>query len=260
MKVRSLVVQAAAKLNLIPAGANLSGTDTQIMCGLLRDVLDQYSTDNAFNNRATLVDADGKGKDFLTIGIPLDDHGRPYDLSKMTEEEIQQLKADHPEVDILSPRPFNVQAVYVSSGSNWVKCNETSLAALPSVTFPGNTNIPQFCAYEQTWPLGKIRFNRGFSGRVRLVYSLPFPEFDINSELDITPEYNRAIFWELVLAGACFYGFQEQMDEAKAMRDETVKVVEKNNEKSRPIDFTEQWNDPFPGGGLYPRSTIINMC
>lgn len=257
MKVRTLILQAAAKLNLIPAGANLSGTDTQIMCGLLRDILDQYSTDNCFNNRASLVDSSGKGRDFLTIGIPLDEHGRPYDLSKMTEEEIDQLKADNPELDIMAPRPYNIQALYVSSGSKWVKCNETSLAALPSVTFPGDTNIPQFFSYEQTWPYGRIRFNRGFSGRVRIVYSIPFPEFDINSELDIPPEYNRALFWELVLAGACFYGFQEQQDEAKAMRDETAKVVERNNEKSRPIDFTSQWCDSFFGYG--PRSTIMNM-
>lgn len=259
MKIRSLVVQAAAKLNLIPAGSTLSGTDTQIMCGLLRDILDQYSTDNAFNNRATLVDSAGTGKDFLTIGIPLDEYGRPYDLSQMTEVEVEQLKADHPEVNVLSPRPFNIQSLYVSSGSNWIKCNETSLASLPSVTYPGDTNIPQFFAYEQTWPCGKIRFNRGFSGRVRIIYSMPFPEFDINSDLDITPEYNRAIFWELVLAGACFYGFQEQKDEAKAMRDETVKVVEKNNEKSRPIDFTAQWNNPWPGYGAYVKTDIMNL-
>ena len=258
MKVRTLILQAAAKLNLIPAGANLPGTDTQIMCGLLRDILDQYSTDNCFNNRATMLDSEGKGRSFLTIGIPLDDHGRPYDLSKMTEEEIEQLKADNPELDVLSTRPFNIQALYVSSGSNWVKCNETSMASLPSVSYPGDTNIPQFFAYEQSWPFGKIHFNRGFSGRVRIVYSKPYPEFDINSELDIPPEYNRALFWELVLAGACFYGFQEQMAEAKAMRDETVKVVEKNNEKSRPIDFTDQWLDPF-FGGLGVRSTIMNM-
>lgn len=257
MKIRSLIIQAAAKLNLIPAGANLNGTDTQIIVGLLRDILDQYSTSNCFNNRAVMLDSDGKGKDFLTIGIPLDEFGRPYDLTKMTEEEISQLKEDHPEVDILSMRPYNIQALYVSSGANWVKCNETSMASLPSVTFPGNTNIPQFFAYEQSWPLGKIHFNRGFSGRVRIVYSKPFPEFDINSELDIPPEYNRALFWELVLAGACFYGFQEQMDEAKAMRDETHEIVEKNNAKSRPVDYTDQWCDGWFGYG--PKSTILNM-
>lgn len=259
MKVRSLVIQAAAKLNLIPAGANLSGTDTQIMCGLLRDILDQYSTSNCFNNRASLIDGSGKGSDVMTIGLPLDEHGRPYDLSKMTEEEVNQLKNDHPEIDIFSPRPFNIQSLYVSSGSKWVKCNETSLAALPSVSYPGSTTIPQWFAYEQSFPLGRIRFNRGFSGRVRIVYSIPFPEFDINSELDIPQEYNRALFWELVLAGACFYGFKEQMDEAKGMRDETVKIVEQNNEKSRPIDFTEQWANTWPGGGLYPRSTIMTL-
>lgn len=259
MKVRSLVLQAAAKLNLIPAGAGLSGTDTQIMCGLLRDILDQYSTDNCFNNRATLVDSSGNGSDILKIGIPLDDHNRPYDLTKMTEEEVAQLKADHPEIDVFSLRPYNIQALYVSSGSKWIKCNETSLAALPSVSYPGSTTIPQWFAYEQSWPYGQVRFNRGFSGRVRIVYSLPFPEFDINSELDIPLEYNRALFWELVLAGACFYGFQEQMDEAKAMRDETVKVVERNNQKSRPIDFTEQWCNSWPGYGMYPRSTIMNL-
>lgn len=259
MKVRKIILEAATKLNLIPAGSNLNGTETQIMVGLLRDILDQYSTDNSFNNRATLVDSNGKGRDYISIGIPLDEHGRPYDLSTMTEEEIEQLKTDHPEVDVLSPRPYNIQSLYVSSGSQWVKCNETSLAALPSVTFPGDTNIPQWFAYEQTWPIGKIRFNRGFSGKLRVVYSLPFPEFDINSEIDVPPEYNRAIYWELVLAGACHFGCKEQLDEAKAMRDETVKVVERNNAKSRPVDFTAQWNDSWPGCGPYPRSTIMNM-
>ena len=256
MKVRTIVRQAATKLNLIPAGANLNGTDTQIMIGLMRDILDQYSTSNSFNNRATMIDSNGKGEYALSIGIPLDSHGRPYDLSKLQPEEIEDLKT---QVDILSPRPFNLQAVYVSSGSNWVKCNETSLASLPSVTYPGATNIPQFFAYEQTWPLGRIHFNRGFSGRVRLVYSLPFPEFDINSDIDVPPEYNRAIYWELVLAGACHYGCKEQLDEAKVMRDETVKVVEQNNAKSRPVDFTEQWNETWPGCGWGPRSTIMCM-
>ena len=259
MKVRTIILQAATKLNLIPAGSNLNGTETQIMVGLLRDILDQYSTDNAFNNRATLVDSSGKGKDFVSIGIPLDEHGRPYDLSKMTAEEIEQLKADHPEVDVLSPRPYNIQSLYVSSGSQWIKCNETSLSALPSVSFPGNTNIPQWFAYEQTWPIGKIRFNRGCSGKFRIVYSLPFPEFDINSDIDVPPEYNRALFWELVLAGACHFGLVEQMDEAKAMRDETRAVVERNNAKSRPIDFTEQWLSPYPYGGYGPVPTIMNM-
>lgn len=254
MKVRSIIREVATKLDLIPAGANLNGTDTQIMCGLLRDILDQYSTDNCFNNRATMVDAAGKGSDSLTIGIPLDEHGRPHDLAELTLEEIKELKT---QVDVLSPRPYNIQALYVSSGSNWVKCNETSLAALPSVTFPGNTNIPQFFAYEQSWPLGRIRFNRGFSGRVRIVYSLPFPEFDINSDIDVPPEYNRAIYWELVLAGACHWGCKEQLDEAKVMRDETRDVVMRNNAKSRPVDFTSTWNDTWPGFG--PQSTIMNL-
>lgn len=254
MKVRSIIREVATKLDLVPAGANLNGTDTQIMCGLLRDILDQYSTDNCFNNRATMVDAVGKGSDSVTIGIPLDEHGRPYDLTSLTPEEIDELKT---QVDILSPRPYNIQALYVSSGSNWVKCNETSLAALPSVAFPGNTNIPQFFAYEQSWPLGKIRFNRGCSGRIRIVYSLPFPEFDINAEIDVPPEYNRAIYWELVLAGACHFGCKEQLDEAKVMRDETRDIVMKNNAKSRPVDFTSTWNETWIGFG--PRSTIENM-
>lgn len=255
MKIRTIVKEAATKLNLIPAGANLNGTDTQIMVGLLRDILDQYSTDNAFNNRATMVDSNGTGRDFLTIGIPLDDHGRPYDIAKVTPEELEELKK---QVDILSPRPYNIQSLYTSAGSKWVKCNETSLASLPSVSFPGGTNIPQWFSYEQTWPLGKIRFNRGFSGNVRLVYSLPFPEFDINSDVDVPPEYNRAIYWELVLAGACHFGCQEQLDEAKVMRDETRQVVERNNAKSTPVDFTSQWNDPW-GGAAYPQSTIMCM-
>lgn len=256
MKVRQIVLSAAKQLNLCPSGANLNGNDTQIMVGLLNDVLSQWSTDNTLNNRATMLDGSGKGKDHLVVGIPLDANGNVYDLSKLTEEEIEQLKADHPEIDVLAPRPYNIQSLYVSSGSNWLKCNETSLAQLPITTFPGETNIPQFFALEQSWPCCKIHFNRGFSGRFRLVYSVPFPKLEINDDVDIPPEYQRALHWELVLAGACYFGLVEQEATAKAMRDETMEVVNRNNSKSDPIDLDDaMWCTPLMDRTL----TIMNL-
>lgn len=263
MKIRDIITQTAHKLNLCPNPAQLNGTDTQILLGLLRDVLNQFSTSNAFNNRVVLKNAPGKGKNYLTIGLPLDENGRPVDMEKMQKEGTwetfwNEWLENHPgeEPDVVCPRPFNIQSVYASAGGGWMKLRETSLASLPAVSYNGSTNLPTVFAYEQSWPYGTIHFNRGFDGNARICFSKPFPEFDVNADLEIPPEYQRAVFWSLVLEASCMYGLAEQQDEAKAMRDEAIGLVEQNNEKSDPVDFDDEFSEI---DGSYRSLDIMNL-
>jgi hypothetical protein len=218
MLVREIVEKAAYKCNVLRKGASIKGDDAVILVGLLDDLLAELSADNFFNCRAKMIDFDGKGATALTIGETQPDGTAP---------------------DVESPRPYNIQSVAVCYGSGWCPLEETDLADLSNVSLVGSSGYPEFFSYEESFPFGTLHFNRGASCRVRIVYSLPFPSFDLNGELPLPPIYKNALVLTLAHAYAVSEGFDEDAGRLLPEMEKAQAAIRANTQKSKPLRLVD---------------------
>lgn len=232
MRVREILEKAAYKTNIIRAGASISGEEAVHLCGLLDDILAELSADNFFNCRSTLITANGRGKDALTIG---------------------EVQADGTTPDIIAPRPYNLQSVASNYGAGWVAMEETDLADIGSYTFEGSSGHPEFFAYEEGFPFGILHFNRGAACQLRLVYSLPFPRATINGELPLPQIYSRALVLTLAHSMAVDKGMDEDAARLYPEMEKAQRAIRANTQKSKPLRLVD------PGFCSYENVTIMGL-
>ena len=96
--------------------------------------------------------------------------------------------------DITAPTPVLLQTIYVKASpsarfTGTKRVSYEQIWGLKSV--PAATGIPSFFSYDRTWPNGRLVMNiNPLAGLImNIIYNKELPEVNINSILDIPPEY-----------------------------------------------------------------------
>lgn len=147
--------------------------------------------------------------------------------------------------DIDIDRPLDIDAVYVSLGSQWQRLNKVSpMNMLDHKSGSGCASVYSYTGF----PLGELEFDSAPNAQIALQIRPAFPTFDLNDEVPLPIEYKTAIRWALAVHLGRFYA-TENLPVLIATRDEVLDKIRKAGAKRMPNTYSPKQN----------RVTILNM-
>jgi hypothetical protein len=176
--IRSIINQAYQLSGIIAMDEVSDGTQTNIALIKLNDILAQLNKDQLFPYSKVIAQyTPSESKHKYTIGM-----------------------YNNPTADIQYDRPsFINRLVYASSdGAMFLDVQQLDVADL-SVRRVPSQSMPRFFSYNLTYPYAEIHFDCALiaGSKIEIVYNKEIEVVDINSVLQVPPEYNSVLVTSL---------------------------------------------------------------